>query len=445
MKKATITESLLGGRAASFLAAALGCATVLATISVPTGPALAAVRGSNGPYSFAPFPDGMNALNTLPTLEQRVGTRYWSNDPSDPETVFCKDPAQNFRCAVTRTQGQVYLDSTSQPFIDGGGLWARTTASFGAFDSTYSHFDHVPGSPPRRTDPTTSSTDARTWQFQMGFDHVLIENDAGKLIGGVNLTYGRAWTSSDSTSVSSYVGFPSTLAHTRVETQGYGAGGTLTWYGQDGFYADAQGQVTWYDSDMDVSSYKLYQGFRNYDPGYSLHGLKGFGYSLGLEAGKRFEIGDGLFLIPQAQVVYSRADYDDFGLLESYSRLPDSFSGSGNASLTSRVGLGVEKQLSWKNADGSISRLSLNGIANLYYVAEDERKLTMAEHYPGLTFIEELDRKRDNAVWGGVGVGATYNWGSRYSVYGQGEYDTSFKDFGNNYKVSGTVGLRMNW
>ena len=35
-----------------------------------------------------------------------------------------------------------------------------------------------------------------------------------------------------------------------IDTTGYGLGGTLTWYGNDGFYVDAQAKVTWFDSDL---------------------------------------------------------------------------------------------------------------------------------------------------------------------------------------------------
>lgn len=34
-----------------------------------------------------------------------------------------------------------------------------------------------------------------------------------------------------------------------IDTDGYGFGGTLTWYGQNGFYVAGQAQATWFDSD----------------------------------------------------------------------------------------------------------------------------------------------------------------------------------------------------
>ena len=41
-------------------------------------------------------------------------------------------------------------------------------------------------------------------------------------------------------------------------------------------------------------------------------GNKGFGYALGLEAGYRHALNDRWSLTPQAQLVYSRIDFDRF-------------------------------------------------------------------------------------------------------------------------------------
>jgi outer membrane autotransporter protein len=450
MNNGMIIGAMSGRHFSNVRATAVGCAVILATVVALAGAASAATRQTMGPYNYGSYPDAINALNSLPTLQQRVGTRYWSGDPADPQTVFCKDASQNYHCPVSRAQGQVYLDSASNAFIDGGGLWARTTASFGISTSHYNQSFHVVGaSQTFDRDPSTTRSDIRTWQVQAGLDHAIIDNDAGKLIAGVNLTYGRAWAVSDTTAILSRSFYSSYFGKTRVSTEGVGVGGSLTWYGQNGFYADAQGQATWYNSDMKVSNYQVAPTYRDYNLPFDVRDSKAFGYSLGLEVGQRFEIASGLFLTPQAQVVYSRTSFDDYKLDEDIGLgipLPGKFATSDYESVISRVGLGVEKQWSWKNANGSVSRLSLNGIGNLYYIAENAPKVTLTQDYFGfLTTVSTLTRKRQNAVWGGVGVGATYNWGSHYSVYGSVNYDTSFKNAGDNYKVSGSAGLRINW
>ncbi|MCB4916917.1 autotransporter outer membrane beta-barrel domain-containing protein, partial [Brucella intermedia] len=65
-----------------------------------------------------------------------------------------------------------------------------------------------------------------------------------------------------------------------IDTQGWGLGVTATWYGNSGFYVDAQAQANWYDSDLGVDAV---------NPTLA-NGNKGFGYALSLEAGQRIAI-----------------------------------------------------------------------------------------------------------------------------------------------------------
>src|SRR5690606_6878138 len=105
--------------------------------------------------------------------------------------------------------------------------------------------------------------DTNSWKLQAGIDGLLFEGESGKLIGGITVNYGHV--SADITA---------TGASGDIETDGYGFGGTLTWYGTNGFYADAQAQATWLDSDLNSSTL----GRKLVD------GNKGFGYALSLEA-----------------------------------------------------------------------------------------------------------------------------------------------------------------
>ncbi|HTM76104.1 MAG TPA: hypothetical protein VL133_00535, partial [Devosia sp.] len=61
---------------------------------------------------YEEYPKVLEPLIEVPTLQQRVGNRFWL-DPApvrEPQTVFCKDPARNFRCTVTDEQAAYYLD-----------------------------------------------------------------------------------------------------------------------------------------------------------------------------------------------------------------------------------------------------------------------------------------------------------------------------------------------
>ena len=56
-------------------------------------------------------------------------------------------------------------------------------------------------------------------------------------------------------------------------------------------------------------------------------------------------------------------------------------------------------------------------------------------------FISRVDR-----LWGGVGLGGTYNWNQdKFSLYGEGTVNTSLADFGDSYVLKGTVGLKVKW
>ncbi|WP_158282733.1 autotransporter outer membrane beta-barrel domain-containing protein, partial [Aminobacter sp. AP02] len=54
------------------------------------------------------YPQNLLALAAVPTMQQRVGNRYWTEPAPAPETVFCKDASQNFQCPVTGAQAQYY-------------------------------------------------------------------------------------------------------------------------------------------------------------------------------------------------------------------------------------------------------------------------------------------------------------------------------------------------
>jgi outer membrane autotransporter protein len=247
--------------------------------------------------------------------------------------------------------------------------------------------------------------------MEAGVDGQFYEGDAGRLIGGITVHYGHA-----STAISSIHGDGD------IDTDGYGFGGTLSWYGDNGFYVDGQAWATWYDSDL-----------RSRLARRSLaDGINGFGYALSLETGKRFQLDAKWALTPQAQLTYGSVDADSF---------TDAFDARVSLdridSLRGRVGLAVDYENSWYADNGLISRAHAYGIANLYYEALGEANVAIAS----TKFISRVDR-----LWGGVGLGGTYNWNQdKFSLYGEGTVNTSLADFGDSYVLKGTVGLKVKW
>jgi fibronectin-binding autotransporter adhesin len=277
--------------------------------------------------------------------------------------------------------------------LDGLGVWGRIEASHGTFDP--------------ETSTSGADYDVDLWKLQAGADGLLHGNDAGRLIGGLSLEYGTL-----SADIASVFGDGS------ISTTGYGLGGTLTWYGTTGFYLDAQARVTWYDSDLSSST-----------AGLSLvNDNDGFGYGLSVEGGQQIALGPNWSITPQAQLAYSEVDFDSFtdafGAAVSLDR--------GN-SLKARLGISVDYRSEWKDEAGQQANSTLYGIANLYYDFLDGSRTDVA----GVKLTSEAD-----PLWGGVGVGGSYNWGDgKYALHGEASINTSLRDFGDSYALKGNVGF----
>ena len=307
------------------------------------------------------------------TLQQRVGNRSWTVIAQGADDIS----------GVTEAQGQV-------------GLWAEVLGFGGSWQ-------------PEST--TGADYDLSSWKLKAGLDVPLTQTQNGELVGGLSLHYGTY-----SADVSSPSGDGS------IDGSGYGVGGTLTWYGNNGFYIDGQAQVTWFDSDLDsdVLGNTLVEG------------NDGVGYALSIEAGKRMELTPTWAVTPQAQLIYSAVDLDDF---VDPLGAPVKFGSADN--FVGRLGITLDRQTEWQSSSGSNNRSHLYGIANLYYDFDGGANVDVA----GVGFESEND-----ALWGGVGLGGSLNFADdKYSVYGEALAKTSLENFGDSYSVKGTLGFRVNW
>jgi outer membrane autotransporter protein len=206
-----------------------------------------------------------------------------------------------------------------------------------------------------------------------------------------------------------------------MTTDGYGVGATLTWLDQSGFYVDGQASAIWFDSDLNSDHVGLLGDGNN-----------GFGYALSVETGKKIDLNEAWTLTPQAQLVYSNVRFD---------RFTDPFgttvSLSDGDSLRGRLGLAAEYQQRWTQENGTVSRISAYGIANLYNEFLDGTRVNVS----GVEFDS-----RDDRLWGGLGLGGSYNWNDdKYSVYGEVSANTGLSHFGDSFEVGGTLGLRVKW
>ena len=318
-----------------------------------------------GVPSYEAYPQALLALNGLNTLHQRVGNRAWQADDTG---------------------------------IEANGVWLR-------IDGGHNNME------PKHSTSNTEYTQ-NIFTLQAGRDAQLKKTEQGDLVGGLNLRYTHGKTKTKSVH-----------GDGEISTNGYGFGGTLTWYDNRGFYLDGQGQLTWYRSD-------LKSRLTNHDLEKK---NDGFGYAFSMEGGKSYPLNsNGLALTPQAQLTYSHVDFDSFN--DTFGARVSMDKGQ---SLQGRLGLMLGSEKNHKDANGVAERTHAYAIANLYYEFMGKTKVKVAD----TTFESRNDR-----VWGGLGVGGTYNWHQdKYSVYGEALIDTSLKNFGDSHSAKLNVGFRTKW
>lgn len=302
----------------------------------------------------------LQSLNRLPTLQQRVGNRAWAASP-----------------------------------IAGAGLWGR-------FESERQRPEAL---------VSTSGADRKVdqWQAQLGLDAVLAQrSDGAALVGGLTAHYGKA----DSAATSIF-------GNGTIDTQGYGVGATMTWYGPKGFYVDGQVKLSWFDSDLESNIL-----------GSLARGNKGDGQAFSVELGKQTSISRNISITPQVQMSYAKVDFDRFA-----DPADASVSAAKGDSLKTRWGMAVDHQTSWKGRAGDTRRTRLYSVINLSYEWLDGAVADVS----GTPIVN-----RDHRLSGELGLGGSYSWGDdRFTLYTEVSGDTAIADFGAGYNLKGTAGFRV--
>lgn len=343
-------------------------------------------RFNPGTPLYEGYGQTMQVLNKLPTLQQRVGNRYWSH-AANPVIEQGADAIGT--PLLTSPEAGAVLDNRA--------IWGRIEGAHNRFDTDRS--------------TTAMKQTVNTLILQAGIDGQFYEGENGALIAGLTGQFGKARGN-----------ITSGHGDGKIDTQGWGLGGTLSWYGENGFYADGQAQAMWYTSDLN-------SGTANRS---LIDNNKGFGYGLSLEAGKRVDLDDNWSLTPQAQLTWSSVKFDTFN--DAWGA---SVSNRNGDSLNARLGISADYRNAWRDANGLVQRTNVYAIANLYQEFMGAAEVNVAD----IAFKNENDK-----TWGGIGAGGTYAWADdKYALYGEGSVNTSLNNFADSYTVKGTIGFRVKW
>ncbi|WP_235915751.1 autotransporter-associated beta strand repeat-containing protein [Brucella anthropi] len=329
-------------------------------------------RYSAGVPVYQGYAQNMQVLNKLPTLQERVGNRYLTSGNDNDAS------------------------NTDSSTVDSRGIWARIE---GAHNRLEPH------------SATGMKQDINSFIMQTGVDGQFYEDANGKLIAGITGQYGTAHGNSSSFFGDGY-----------TDTSAWSLGATATWYGNDGFYVDTQGQLTWFDNDLNSDTAN--SGLAD--------GAKAFGYALSAEVGQRIALDEHWSLTPQAQLMWSSLDADAFhDIWGNRVHMQD------GDSLTARFGLAANYQDSWQGDDGRMVNTSVYGIANVYQEFLGGTRINVA----GVNVDTDNDK-----TWAGIGAGGTYAWAdSKYAIYGQGSINTSLNHLTDSYAVKGNIGFTIRW
>ena len=202
-----------------------------------------------------------------------------------------------------------------------------------------------------------------------------------------------------------------------MDLSGTGGGISGTWF-RDDVYVDLQAEVSWYEAD-----------FRSSIRGMLKEDVSGYGYALGVEAGRRVASGtDGVVLIPRAGLVHSKVSLNDFTDAESAGGSRVSL--EDGRSLRGRMGVGVDVE----------TKLSADSESRFLYSLDverefkDETKVSMTGAREDLTSTVE-------AMWLRAGMNVSHAWDDgRYTIQGGVSYAAGGSD---SYEYGGGLKLKV--
>ena len=249
-----------------------------------------------------------------------------------------------------------------------------------------------------------TSWESDSWGLEAGIGAAMGDYAAGDLVGGINLRYSATYAD-----LSNPVGTGS------VNSEGFGVAASLTWFGNDGFYVDANGAVDFVS--IDASS----QG-----GGELLDDYGDVVYSASAEIGKRIELQGGTALVPQAQLSWGKMR--DGQLTDN---LGNVISFADRETLTSRFGLTVEQDVT----DTAFGSGKVYGFGNVLNDLSGTRSITVA----GTNVTQS-----GTGDWVELGGGFSLQPSEGTNLFGQVSYREAF-DGVSGEAIAVSAGWKMQW
>ena len=224
--------------------------------------------------------------------------------------------------------------------------------------------------------------------LQVGGNVLRLDGDGQSLRGGVAYTRGNTRLRPDAADGYSSTTFDSdSLAL-------YG-----TWLRDDGLYLDGTLSYNWHRGETDIARQR------------DVAKIRGKGWTASLQSGYPFELGSGVRLEPQAQVIYLHLGLDNFTDKENLTVKYDDYN-----QTVGRVGAKLDR--SWSDNDGRQYTPYVQ--ANYFKGWGGKAKTTV-----GAEGVENLDHTFSSGKFGQmweVGVGGTVTLRNDVSLYAQADY-----------------------
>ena len=252
---------------------------------------------------------------------------------------------------------------------------------------------------------TDATYDQNFNQIQAGVDFALGANAGGDLVAGVNLSVG-----------SSSMDIASPLGNFGIDTDLKGLGATLTWYGNDGFYVDAQANYLWFSSDL---------------PGLT-DSNSGTGQAASIEIGKRMAMGStGWTVTPEGQLSYTKVSFDDFtGPVGETATMRD------GESLRARIGATFDK--TWAADNGGMNSMFLSAS-----LIRENKGSTGVDVTAGGSVYEFGRSSPSNLIE--IGMGGQFALNRSSYISGAVYAEKDLKDSDDRTDVRATLSLDLKW